>query len=58
VGSVLVVDPDWTPSTGPVPRRLTDTAALIPLAQGAILINASLRTASTFEPPLTLAWPR
>lgn len=39
VGSVLVVDPDWTP-TRPAPRQLTDTAALMPLTHGAVLITA------------------
>ena len=40
IGSVLVVDPDWTPATRPAPLRLTDTAALMPLAGGAVLISA------------------
>ena len=40
VGSVLIVDPDWTRTTQPAARHLTDTAALMPLAPGAVLITA------------------
>ncbi|HEY5846900.1 MAG TPA: urease accessory protein UreD [Microlunatus sp.] len=40
VGSILVVDPAWTTATRPAPLRLTDSAALMPLARNAVLISA------------------
>lgn len=40
VGSVLVVDPDWTPATQPAPQQLSANAALMPLAPCAVLITA------------------
>lgn len=40
VGSILVVDPDWTPATQPAARPLTATATLMPLARGSVLISA------------------
>lgn len=41
VGSVLVVDPDWTPEIRPAARRLGATSALMPLAAGdAVIVSA------------------
>ncbi len=43
LGSVLVVDPAWTPQTRPAPAPLGERAALMPLAGSAVLVSALAR---------------
>ncbi len=43
LGSVLVVDPSWSPGGHPAAARLGESAALMPLADGAVLVSALAR---------------
>ena len=43
VGTVLVADPRWTADSKPAPATLTDSAASMPLATGAVVVSAIAR---------------